>query len=482
MSGLGLDDFLNHGKDSGGGKFFNWKKDGQAEVWISTRGALAYPRWSHTFPVYGVKEEDDNKGGKREVAILRRPRFVSPDAEIIHKEQYFRYGKRDNVSESKIGLMKKPPVIDPFLLLREHLREEIESGRLSEDTVVFRWENPDPREWESKIEEWHAGHLARLVDKTKKTWAHNLDTKLEYLFVVVNDSAPDDGPQTVTCAKLLGEQMQKEIASQIDSNGRDAGNPLISPYCFRWVYDKDAKNFNNAYRAYRYNKATLTDEIRTAIQDSDFDDPTPMTKPRAGDKARIRAAMEDAARIDLPYDKLFLDKWDDGEDDGSHGANTSSGDEKTMGSDASDSDSSEQRKSASKPATSSSSKSGGRRKKASKPDPKPEPTFEIVACDECQYPMHERWIACPQCGQAYELESGGMKPPPIEKLKAAKWHTKHAIAEEPTAEPEPEAEEKPEEDAATGHDECWACQASVGPDDKKCPGCGIDLGDDIPNL
>ena len=479
--GLGLDDFLNHNKGGGGGKFFNWRKEGKAEIWLSTRAKIAYPVWSHIFPIHAVIEVDDKKGGKVEKEIIRRPRWVSPDPEVIHKEQYFRWKANEG---GPVGEMKKPPIVDPFLLLREWLRREVLEGRISEDTVVFRWENPDPRDWEEKIEEWCAGRLAKLVDSNKKTWSHSLDSKLEYLFVICDDNHPEEGMMITREAKAIGEAMQKEIGAQIESNGRDAGNPLVTPYCFRWTYDENARSFNDKYRVYRFNKAKLTDEIRDAIQDPDFPDPTPQTQWKKGDKARIRAAFEDAAQIELPYDELFLDAWkDEDPSEFAFGHNAPPGDSKTMGSEKTDAGPPQ-----GKPASSSSSKnsgrkkiSGGRRKKA-EAKPEPEPTFEVVPCDECDYPMHERWSSCPNCGQDYTIEDGEpMKPPPIKKLETAGWKAKHAPKPEPEETSDDDGDDDEEEAASSdGPDECWACQTPVTPDMEKCPNCGIELGDDIP--
>lgn len=480
--GLGLEDFLNHNKGGGGGKFFNWRKEGKAEIWLSTRAKLAYPLWSHIFPIHAVIEEDDGKGGKKEKEIIRRPRWVSPDPEVIHKEQYFRWKESDaGCPAGAVGEMKKPPIVDPFLLLREWLRREILAGRLSEETVVFRWENPNPREWEQKIEEWRAGRLAKLVESNKKTWSHSLDTKLEYLFVIVDNNHPEAGTMITREAKAVGEAMQKEITAQIESNGRDAGNPLVTPYCFRWTYDENARSFNDKYAVYRFNKAKLTDEVRDLIQDPDFPDPTPQTQWNQGDKARIRQAFMDAAQIGLPYDELFLDAWkDEDPSEFAFGHNAPTNANKTMGGDDDDGGSVNTKgPPTGKPASSTRKKSGGRRKAKKEPDPKkePEPTFEVIPCDECGYPMHERWNACPECGQPYEVEGENMKPPPIEKLEAAGWKKKHAPAE-----PEPEPDDAPEPAASSSSDadECWACQTPITPDDERCPGCNIDLGDDLP--
>jgi hypothetical protein len=399
--GLGLDQFLNHNKDGGGRrKFLNWKKEGKATVWLSTRAAIAYPTWNHPFNSMGTWEDKDT-GEEKEA--LRFNRFVSPDAEIVHQSQYF----RDDSDR-----MKVPPLLDPFLLLREWLRFECQEPL---DAVVFRWVNPKNGE----VTEWRRGRLARLVDKSGSDWSHTLDTKLEYLFVVCQDDDPAEGCQIVRGTKLLGDQMKKAIGQEMESNG-DKGNPLVEPYAFRWIFDKNARNPMESYRAFRYNKATLTDQIREAIMATDFPDPSVDTAPQAGDKAKIRAAMEDAAQIDLPWDLLFVDAWKDEAPEGGDGTDFN------FGANAPAAETSAERtpevktaldRLVAKRAESSRAvfpaqldRSNGtgkprtrRKKKAEAPKP---PPVERIPCDDCGHMMLPTETKCGGCGGG---EDGGRR-------------------------------------------------------------------------
>jgi len=428
MMGLGLDQFLNHNKDGGGRrKFLNWKKEGKATVWLSTRAAIAYPAWNHPFMSMGVWEDRDT-GEERDA--LRFNRFVSPDAEIVHQSQYFRDENTDR--------MKVPPIKDPFLLLREWLRFDCPEPL---DAVVFRWTNPKNGE----VTEWRRGRLARLVDKSGSDWAHTLDTKLEYLFVVVSDDDPGEGPQIVRGTKLLGDCMKKAIGQEMESNGEN-GNPTVSPYAFRWIFDKNAKNPMESYRAFRYNKAEITDEIRAAIMLDDFPDPTTDTTPRPGDKARIRAAMEDAAQIDIPWDLIFPAAWvDEDPTDFPHGANAPAGNGKA----------------AAPPKDTAAPAGSGpktrRKKKAEAPPPPPEP--DRIPCDDCSHMMLPTDTKCGGCGAEYEVEDDGQPAPAAAPATASAQNKAPAAAGKPA-------------------DQCWSCGGSV--DGDRCSECGLDVTDDLP--
>lgn len=419
--GLGLDQFLNHNEDGGGRrKFLNWKDKGKATVWLSTRASVAYPTWGH--PFYSIGTWTDKKTDEEKEA-LNFNRFVSPDAEIVHQSQFFRDDNTDR--------MRVPPLLDPFLLLREWLRFECDAPN---DAVVFKWTDPKT----SEITEWRKGRLARLVEKGGGDWNQTLDTKLEYMFVVVDNESPADGVQIVRGTKLLGDQMKLAIKQEMESNG-EKGNPLKNPYAFRWVYDKNAKSPMQSYRAFRYNGADLTDEIRELIMSPDFPDPTPDCRPRDGDKAKIRAAMEDAAQMDLPWDLIFSPRWVDG------------GGEAT---------SSSSKSAPSGRAQETSSGSGEPRTRRKKAEPPPE--VPRIPCDDCGHPMLPTEAKCVKCGAVYEVD-GEPEPAP-----AAATGQKLAATPTPAA---PKTATPPSE-------RCWSCQGPVV--NNRCTECGLDVTDEVP--
>lgn len=458
MSGLGLADFLNHNKDRGGAKWLrNWKDDGKIVVWIHTRAPIS-PVWSHPFIMNGTFKDKDTR---EERACLRFPRFVSPDAEIVHQEQHFRFRDQD---KGPNGHLRTPPVVDPFLILREWLR--LEAGHIALDAPVFKWENPNPKRGEDPIRIWTRGQLARLVDKTHSTYSHTLDTKLEYLFVVVDNSAPGDGAQIVRVPKSLGDAMKTGIGQNMESDGDD-GNPMINPYGFKWTFNPKASSPMDYYKAFRFNAAPLTPEIREAITSDEYPDSSSQTTPRAGDKARLRAAMEDAAQIELPWDRLFVDAWVDEEAEGGSGTSFDFGANKAK--DEAPASSSSSSETATPPAG-VGPKTRRRKKKAAPPPPPPEP--ERMKCDDCPAMLLPTDVKCPQCGAEYDFEGdeaeAATPPPSPSGASGSSTGSTGTSDTTPTSTPNPASET----------DKCWSCGGKVEGD--RCASCGLDVTDDLP--
>lgn len=434
MTGLGLDGFLVHGKDGGSRKFLkDWKKAREIVVWLSTRSAIVYPSFTHPFSTIATREAKDREGNKtgEDEEYMRFNRFVSPDPEIVHHNQYFRDNDNDR--------MQIPPAKDPFLLLREWLR--FEADHLALDATIFEWTNP----FNGEVTTWSRGHLARLVDRGKQFWMSTLDTKSEYLFVVADNDDAAAGPQIVRCTKLLGDKMKEEIGKQCKSDGREAGDPQQNPYAFIWNYDPDARSPMNAYTAARYNQAKLTDAIREAITLADFPDPSPDCAPRPGDKARIRAAMQDAAKVDLPWDRLFVDEWVDKEPEGGTGTDFNFGNNKgePAAADKAPESTGHQQ------SVDTGTPKARRRKKVDKPK---EPEVEMIPCDDCQTPLPVTATKCPKCGAEYEVGDDEQETPAASTAAPA---------------------------AAGGAVKCWSC-GSANIRDDRCGDCGLDITDDIP--
>lgn len=430
--GLGLSEFLTHGESGGRQKFLkNWKDEGSIVVWLHTRASIAYPRWSHPFIEYGTFK---HKETGEEIPTLRFPRFVSQDSEVVHQSQYF----RDESDRLQI-----PPILDPFLKLREWLRTECTHPY---ETVVFRWVHPNPAPGRSAVIEWKRGNLARLVEKNQVTYSHTLDTKLEYFFVVVNDAEPGEGAQIVQVSKLLGSKMQEELKQQMKSNGVEEGNPLVRPYAFIWEYNKTATPMKT-YTAYRYNQAMMTPEIREAITSGDFPDPTPNTKPRAGDKLRIRAAMEAAAQIDLPWDLLFPDSWVDEEQ------------------------SSEVNQQPTQQPTQSISSSAQPRRRRKR-------TVEMIPCDDCRKSIPINATKCEFCGAEYEIDVDTTGN--VSELSTPNSASQQTVSDTFRNTPQSTSTYVHMNDdiKLSENEKCWSCGGSV--QGTTCSNCGLDISDDVP--
>lgn len=450
MGGLGLASFLNHNEGSVRKFLKDWKKKGSIVVWLYTRADIAWASWNHPFIVYGTYKNDRDE----EIDCLKYPRFVSPDPEVVHQNQYFR-----NEDDS----MQIPPSLDPFLRLREWLRLECD---LPLDTVIFRWENPHPKPGKSAVTEWQRGHLARVVERGRYHFGASLDTKLEYFFVVVDNEKPQDGAQIVRGTKLLGDVMKKEIGDQIESDG-EKGNPLIHPYAFKWIYDDSASSPMDSYRAFRYNAAELTSQIREAITSGEYPDPSQDCKSRPGDKAKIRAAMEAAAQVDLPWDYLFVPEWEDEDPtDFPHGVNARTAPESSGNSGGVMAQSNAQASSQgpSRAITSSSSFNGSpsrRRKKVNKPEPKP---VEMIKCDDCDQMLRPDQDKCPKCGAEYEVDSESA-----------------SVQNAPDQTDTVRQETRVSNDSGKANDSgvlCWSCGGPVV--NGNCTNCGLETADELP--
>jgi hypothetical protein len=438
MSGLGLSGFLTHNQDTARKFLHDWQRTtGETVVWLYTQSNVAWVSWNHPFIEYGTFKDDNGE----EHDCLKYPRFVSPDPEIVHENQYF--------NDSKTQRMQVPPMKDPFLLLREWLKHHCDYPL---ETVIFRWENPRPKPGDMPIVEWTRGHLSRLVKRGKSTYNHSLDTKLNYHFVVVDNERPVDGLQMVRVTKLLGSCMQKEIKQQIDSRG-DFGNPLIHPYAFKWKYNEGSKSPMDSYSAYRFDGVELTDEIKEIITSEILPkscDPSPDCRPRSGDKMRIRAAMEAAAQVDLPWDLFFVPQWVD-DDPGSFNYGNNKAQESLN----------EER--VSTPSISSQTSSehvstpkARRRKKVVESAPKPEVEIEMVPslpCDDCGKSIPINATRC-ECGAEYEVDND------LEENSVI------------TTKAELEVESESSEEV------CFSCRGKIV--DDKCSECGLESADEIP--
>lgn len=440
--GLGLASFLNHNEGSSRKFLKDWKKAGSIIIWLYTRADIAWASWNHPFIMYGTYKDKEGN----EIECLKYPRFVSPDLEAVHQNQYFR---------NEDDTLQVSPALDPFIRLREWLRLECD---LPLDTVVFRWENPNPRPGKNPIIEWRRGHLARLVDRGQANFGASLDTKLDYFFVVTDNEKPAEGCQIVRGTKLLGDRMKEEIRQQIESNG-DLGNPLMNPYAIKWVYDADARSPMDSYKAFRFNNAVLTDQIKESITNSEYPDPSQDCKPRDGDKAKIRAAMEAAAQIEIPWDQIFVPEWTDEEKAETSALSSQASSQGAANSQGATTPSSSQASSQGASQVTGATSGPKTRYRKKKTTPKP-PPVEMIKCDDCDEMLPVTAAKCPKCGAEYEVD------------------------ETPPAEPEPRVSTPTETETATpapssgGDEKCWSCGGFVV--DGKCTQCGLEAGDDIP--
>lgn len=536
-SGIGLREFLGRDPDSqkmggGGGRRDyvdrEWKKKGEFIFWLHAL-ASPLPAFVHSFAEEREFEDKETKKTKR---YLGFPRFNSPDPERVHANQFFR--------SKETGILKiltldrddekyTRSFADPFLILREWLRWEVDRKRLSTEEVVFEWQNPKERE----LIRWEAGHLSGLEKRGERNWSASLDTKNEYVFVVVPEVNPEK-PLIFQETQLIGDAIRKVIKEQIESDG-DEGDPLgAKPYAFKVKYDADEKSPMKKYTALRYNQAKYRDEIYELINSEEYPDPAEQVKFHRDDLTKIRAAFEAAAQIDLPLDQIFdpdpevrrlilIGEYDQGR---STKASPRGDTQRQEPQDA-------PRTGARPPATPGAAKPArgaappqggaqapaapGRRLKAPPAEKPVEP--ETVPCDRCGKQMDPKASVCPHCGAEYEVDGEpeaapqespkeepkkkGAAPPPASKesepAPEAPKRTggrKRGGAAPPAEKPAPRepGDDGPEEDAIAAAEsrnapdgtptKCWACgDPRIKKNEKGvfvCENCGVDQEDAVP--
>lgn len=485
MGGLNISGFLKHGGSDGGGNRGQWLRQwhknnvGEITVWLHVRAPIV-PSFSHQFMLEDTYEDKETK---KKVPTLRFLRFVSPDPEIIARNQYFRHPD---------GTMKNPPDCDPFLLLREWLRN---AEHLPLEEPIFKWNDPKNR----KVIVWDRGQLSGLV-KRGGNWNHTLDTKLEYVYVVVDNDNIADGPVLDREGKALSQRTVEVIEQQQSMFGTDEGDPAQFPYAFRWTAT-DAPSPMNIYKAFKAENAEHTDEVWEQISREEYPDPTPYGSPVDGDMAKIRDAFAAAAQTELPLDEIFSD------DSAVRLALT----RVAQRAPARASRAAQARTAApetskpplpkpgAKPGTAGAkaAPSNGAQAKTTGPQPRrkkvetpaePPPEEETIPCDDCQHPMLPTDTKCTNCGTEYEPMADEAQPAkPATAPKPAQAKPNAGTKPATTAKPKPGAVAKPKAAAAQqelpvegeAQTNCWSCQTELNGADR-CPECGLEQGDDIP--
>lgn len=517
--GMGLSDFLNHDPDAqklGGrlGWLQSWKKAKKIDIWLHT-GAKIHAVYGHQMPFEDEVDEKNDAGEKTggTKLILRWPRFLSPDQSNIHANQYFR-DDRGIMKEQENRNRKGKPIgymRDPFLVLREYLRHAGNAELLNLDDVVFEWVNRKER---GELIQWRVGELSGLEKRGKKNRGHSLDTKLEYIFIVVQNDKPGDGPLIARETKLVGDLMRSCIQQQIESRGTDEGNPFTYPYCFRWEFDANSKSPMTSYKVFRIDKAECTDEIWKQIGgDVEGEEPveppdiTSLTTVQEGDMEKIRTSMEAAAQFDLPFDLIFSEDEDDRRSlvTGTFLNNSKATRSKRTEQAAKPGPAKEEetesksggatrpasRKPAAKPGPArteakteveeKATTSAPSRRRKTKTEPKPEPEVEKFACEgpdddtPCGELIPVTCEVCPKCGAEYEIEAEPEQKP--------KTETKKVDASKPGK----SGVTRPGSSKSGDDSDCIACGSADiettvedGVTTRRCNNCGADQGDDLP--
>jgi hypothetical protein len=474
--GLGIAGFLKHTDDSGssGQWLKSWHKGGKGEiiVWLHTRAPIV-PCMSHSF----MREDEytDKQSGKT-VPTLRYPRYISPDPEVIHRNQYFR---------NEDGTLQIPPDLDPFLLLREWLRL---ADHLPLEEPIFKWNDEKNR----KVVVWERGELSGLVKRGQNNFAHSIDTKIEYVYVMVNNDDIAAGPVLAREGKLLSQKISEVISFQQKQLGDVEGDPLQHPYAFL-LTAQEAPSPMNIYKAHKAEpqRAPFTDEVWNQIASEDFPDPLPHGQPAEGDMAKIRADFEAVAQVELPFDAIFSEDPQERRSVMRPQASRRAPPRQSKAAEARGDVAAKPPlpvagKPAAAPATTAkpvanqpvSQPAAGPQIRRKKVEPVAPPPAETIPCDDCKKPMLATDTKCANCGAEYEpIEDEAAAPAPAPAPVAAKPKT--------TTKPKPGAAAKPQsqQELPLSNEPvpiaCWACSTRLD-GEAICPSCGMDQGDQIP--
>lgn len=417
--GMSIDEFLDHSTGGGGRSNFlgNWRKKDPPKitVWLHTQAGFV-ARWVHNWPRIVVRQDKDTGDTRREVW---GGQWVCHERELILRKQRFR---------DENDVREYPPEVCPLCKTIEIIRSAVATGELSWVEPVFKFTGDnDEHEYiitagglynafaAKDLTPAQKGEMRRAGIKASEAWRENAIARCQYTFVVVDNAHPENGVQLTDEAEALGNAMKRAIRDKIDElgggeDGRLKGNPLRNPYPFLWEY-REQEMFEKRYRVVPMSSVPLTDEIRALI---DEEPPDLAAHARPGNIKALRADMEKAALVDLPWDDIF------GEAERRAGIDDADGFGNAEPGAAVDKKEDDFPPSWNEPTTPAATKPGRTPEVSSKPKiapkaPPPAPPAaneELFACDHCGFDQLRATDAeCPKCKSTYS-EDGRLETRP----------------------------------------------------------------------
>jgi hypothetical protein len=417
---LSLDEFLNHQTKNNSGKtpyLRGWRKRNPPRVDICLhKTAKTHAIWQHNLP--RVVEVDDKMGGKT-LKVWSNAWNCHEDESVLVKQF-----KRDRDT----GERNVPPVICPLCLLQESLRSLYAQGKIGFTEEVFRWVGDDPEESVSLTLGGLLGMYGKdyLSDEEKKAtrkagirldeaWRENMVARCNYLFVVVDNDAPEDGVQVAFENTGLGDKVKEVIFDKITAEGED-GNPIQNPYVIRWEHHSNAKEPNKKYKAIAMSaKVAPVKEATLELIEGEAPDVSHLLQK--GDVVKLRADLEEHCVLPdpsiIPWDDIFLpselasDSGDPSDDETDEVPEPAPVNKPVAVARKPVSSASSKAKEA-EPEPSQKAPTTRRKKVAPVPEPEPEPepgaAEELIACEECGHMMSVYDAVCERCGAEYEVE------------------------------------------------------------------------------
>jgi hypothetical protein len=319
-AGLGLDEYLSHSTSGGGDSVYKrilkkeWKKEGEIEVWLHTRGGIATPVVGHGW--YAKRSWEDRQTGETVVAVWSEKWNCWEDEEIVRRQ--YKIDADDN--------RLYPPVLCPMCMLIDFVGRNVRNGKIGWCEPLFEWQagrdhivlhaGGITNMFGSKdLSAQQLAEMKRAGIYQTEAWKENAQAKFAYIFRVIVGGNPDECKVAIEPA-ILGDAMRVVIRDEVRKARRRAasdssvslncGNPLLEPYPFSWRYTEKEKNFAKRYSVLAINGVKPSPRILEAITVGELPDISALTAK--GNCAVLRAQMEHAAvgkAKSFPWGKFF---------------------------------------------------------------------------------------------------------------------------------------------------------------------------------
>jgi hypothetical protein len=364
---MNIRDFLGHSSMAKRGTFLkNWKDRGFLHCFIHTR-AQCEPLWRHPIPVV---KTFNNKDTGRADRVVWTDNLNCHETEETLQAQYFR--------DKDTGAREVPPEKCGVCRMVEYVRDCVETGAISWTTPLFRFVGDDPTkartlyaaglyggftDRKNEFSPEQREELGRLHIYNTNAWQYNLMAKLNYGFAVLDADNVSAGIQITVEPQLLGDKVKEVIKKEMISKGEEAGDPWLTPYCFRWESHDKEREPNKRYDAMRYDQVTANPAILQVIRSAP---PEMGGLSKKFNPTEVRANLEQHALVALPWDEFFPPA----------------------------------------PVT------GGQPPQPYAVQGAPTSDIQMIACDNCKQPMPVDSLKCVACGQEYAPAEDEVPPAP----------------------------------------------------------------------
>lgn len=307
---MDVDEFLSYDTRSRS-EFLDkeWKKRGFLNVWLHRHLPFSMCVL-HRIPRIDVRDDKETHQPKRMI--------LTGNNVCIEDEDVFRNQYRRN---RETGAREMPPQVCPPCLMIEWIHMEVIEGRMHWLQPIFDFDIGDPqRRLEIRATGlWNGYKPAKLNDQQKAEmedagispmfgWKESIMAGVQYIMCVVDHDAPQKGVQIMREGQGLGDKLKLAISKEMRRNPRDKrkGDPVHNPYPFCFTYD-EKKSPSEKYDAFPVD-LEITEQIADLI---DTDAPNIEMLGGGYSPGTLRAQLERAALIELPWDQFFTQEAED---------------------------------------------------------------------------------------------------------------------------------------------------------------------------